>query len=179
MVRRPRGPAKGGIDMRQSLRAAVAAVALLVAHDAAAQQIADPITWTRGFAERFVTQGGLAAYEYWAEATRVNFNAEGQQQFRGVLVDTAPQPGTVRRLSTLTEERADDRFMRVRALYHLGANPFLITFYFYRPDNEWRMTSWATTNQAGEIPLGPPSPVPVGVVAPTPVVPQAPVWSVK
>jgi len=141
---------------------------MLGAHAAAAQQIGDPVEWTRGFADRLVAQGGQAAYEYWAEATRANFNAEGQQQFRGVLVDTAPQPGVVRRISAMTEERADDRFVRVRALYHLGANPFQITFYFYRPDNDWRLTSWATTNQSGEIAFGPPRSVPVGVVAPTP-----------
>jgi len=173
--------------MRQGFRARAGIVAgaivvvagLAVAPDVAAQQIADPIEWTRGFADRFVAQGGQAAYEYWAEATRVNFNAEGQQQFRGVLVDTAPQPGTVRRVSTMTEERADERFMRVRVLYHLGANPFLVTFYFYRPDNDWRLTSWATTNQASEMPLGPPRSVPVGVVAPAPAPQTPPVRSVK
>jgi hypothetical protein len=148
--------------------AVVAAVAVVAAHAAAAQQIGDPIEWTRGFAERLVAQGGQAAYEYWADVTRGNFNAEGQQQFRGVLVDIAPQAGAVRRVSTMTEERADDRFLRVRALYHLGANPFQITFYFYRPDSDWRLMSWVTTSQSGEIVFGPPRSVPVGVAAPAP-----------
>jgi hypothetical protein len=146
----------------------VAALLAFAAQQAAAQQINDPVEWTRGFAERLVAQGGQAAYDYWAEATRANFNAEGQQQFRGVLVDVAPQAGAVRRIGAMTEERADDRVVRVRTLFHLGANPFLVTFYFYRPDSEWRLTTWVTSNQAAEMPFGPPRTVPLGVIAPAP-----------
>jgi len=153
---------------------------LLAAHHAAAQQISDPTEWTRGFAERLVAQGGQAAYDYWAAVTQANFNAEGQQQFRGALLDIAPQAGAVRRVSGMTEEHADDRVMRVRTLYHLGANPVLITFYFYRPDNDWRLTTWVTSTQAGEMPYGQPRSVPVGVVAPAPApVGPPPTRSVK
>jgi len=154
--------------VRQSLGAAVVAAMLLAASQAGAQQIGDPTEWTRGFAERLVAQGGQAAYEYWAAVTQANFNAEGQQQFRGTLLDIAPQAGAVRRVSAMTEERADDRVMRVRTLYHLGANPVLITFYFYRPDGDWRLTTWVTSTQAGEMPYGQPRSVPVGVAAPAP-----------
>jgi hypothetical protein len=160
----------GRIFVAHRLAALVAAI-LAIAAPAAAQQIADPVEWTRGFADRLVAQGGQAAFDYWVEATRGNFDADGQQRFRGAILDIAPQAGVVRRVSSMTEERADDRVMRVRTLYHLAGSPLVVTFYFYRPDNDWRLTTWVTSTQAAEMPYGPPRPVPVGVAAPPPVVP--------
>jgi hypothetical protein len=161
-----------GQALRLVLRSVIVAALAFAAHAFAARgaaaQIIDPVDWTRSFAERLVAQGGQAAYDYWAEGTRGNFNAEGQQQFRGVLVDLAPQAGVVRQVSAMTEEHADERVVRVRTLFHLAANPFLITFYFYRPDNDWRLMTWVTSNQAADMPYGPPRSVPVGVTAPPP-----------